>query len=659
MPIPSNQTSAVAAPSPRTAAPPALTGVGALLLAAAAASSGMLALQRVGGISLPGCGGGSACDQAAKSVWGSVPGLLWPISYVGTAFFLGMLAAWLAARGQPGPALRWLARLGVLASLMYIGVMLSKSMVCQYCLFAHIANIAFWIVLEIAGRRHPESTPASAIPVFALAFFAASAALGMAEVRSNELSDRAAAASIARMQETIKPSPVPPTPAATGATGTVPAAAGSTGSTGTATARQTPAAHPVTVPTPAGFTGRYRAGPANAGIRIVMITDYQCPDCKQFEAQARRALSNHPNVSLSVKHFPFCTDCNSTPNVPNLHPNACWAARAAEAVGMLHGNEGFWAMHHWLFERAGAFDAPALRQGLQSFGFDADKVIAAMSGPETLALVQADIREAIGLGLRRTPMIFVNGVELMGWGTDALALHNAVEAMAKLSPPPGDPTMDRPPTAQQRLANEASEIIDRWRDTLKTPAMAWPVRAQPWTIIPVTAPITVTLWGDFLEPNCAEADRIIRDAIAGRSDIRYEFRYFPFDQACNPTLPRTIIPNGCRAVRAAEAAGQMGGIDTYWRMHVWLMENQKSFNDAALRAAAAGMGLDAEAFMKRLDAPEISEIIGKETNIGARLHIEEIPRVFVNGKVITRPLLEGQFIIERVIAEAEKAAQKK
>lgn len=654
MPIPSNQTSPSADQSPRAAANPALTGAGALLLAGAAVSAGVLALQRVAGISLPGCGGGSACDQAAKSAWGSVPGLLWPVSYVGTAFFLGMLVSWIAVRGRPTPALMWLARFGLLASLMYIGVMFSKSMVCQYCLIAHVCNIGFWIVLELAGRRASAGAPTRAIPAFALAFFVASAVLGMAEVRSKELSDRAAAASIAKMQETIKP-PAPPA----GATGSTAAATGSTGSTGATGVAQAPVVRPVVAPASAGFTGRYRSGPADAGIRIVMITGYQCPDCKRFETQARQILAERPNVSLSVKHFPFCTDCNSTPNVPNLHPNGCWAARSAEAVGMLYGNDAFWKMHYWLFERGGAFDAPALREGLQTLGFEPDKVIAAMSGPETLALVQADIKEAIGLGLRSTPMMFINGVELMGWGTDALALRNAVEALAKMNPPPGDPTMDRPPTAEQRLANEAAMVIDTWRDTLKTPAKAWPIRPQPWTIIPETAPIKVTLWGDFLEPNCAEADRIIRDAIAGRNDIRYEFRYFPFDQACNPTLPRTIIPNGCRAAKAAEAAGQMGGIDTYWRMHMWLMENQKSFSDAALRAAAAGFGLDAEAFMKRLDAPDIAETIGKDANIGSRLHIGEIPSVFVNGKLITRPLLKDQFIIERVIEEAGKAAEKK
>src|SRR5690606_27324872 len=104
----------------------------------------------------------------------------------------------------------------------------------------------------------------------------------------------------------------------------------------------------------AGFEGRYRHGPEVVPVRIVVFTDYQCPDCDQLDQTLEGLIQGRPDVAVSVKHFPFSKACN--PNVPReMHPNACWAARAAEAAGVLRGRDGFWAMHRWLFSRRGSF----------------------------------------------------------------------------------------------------------------------------------------------------------------------------------------------------------------------------------------------------------------------------------------------------------------
>src|SRR6185295_4441596 len=88
------------------------------------------------------------------------------------------------------------------------------------------------------------------------------------------------------------------------------------------------AAPPITIPTL--FTGRYRMGPEVAPIRVVMFTGYQCPDCRKMEPQVEELLKTRKDVSISIKHFPFCPDCNR--HTPMMQPNGCWAARAAEAA---------------------------------------------------------------------------------------------------------------------------------------------------------------------------------------------------------------------------------------------------------------------------------------------------------------------------------------
>ncbi|MBT8484703.1 MAG: hypothetical protein KJO43_03925, partial [Phycisphaerae bacterium] len=94
------------APAP-AASSPALWGVGLALLLLSVAASLMLVLQSLGNLSLPGCGPASACGRATSSVWGSVPGLGWPLSHVGLAYFLGIAAAWIVSGGRLPAALRW------------------------------------------------------------------------------------------------------------------------------------------------------------------------------------------------------------------------------------------------------------------------------------------------------------------------------------------------------------------------------------------------------------------------------------------------------------------------------------------------------------------------------------------------------------------------
>lgn len=651
MPIPPGPTiqATPSVPEPRPAAP---TAIGAVLLAGAALAAGAMAWTRLGGITLPGCGAGSDCDRAANSPWGTVPGVEWPVSYLGLAYFLGMLVAWIAARGAPGPGLRWVIRAGGAASLLFIGVMVAEQMLCKYCLAAHVCNLLFVGVVEWSARTGDQRRPVlRGVAAAAVVFVIATAALGVAEStlrgRAQREYDRSVQEMVARSNQSAPPAPQVTTPtgaaAATGSTG----ATAPTGTTGAAAS--TGAEAPITPPRPVGFTGRFRIGPERAPIRVVMITDYQCPDCRQQENLLRTLMEGRTDISLSIKHFPFCPDCNPTPGVTNLHPNACWAARAAETAGLLYGNDGFEKMHHWLFSRGGGFTDPELRAALPSLGFETERFIAMMQSDLPLQGIRADIQEAVSLGLQRTPMIFINGVELKNWNVQPDALPKAIQTLTAANPPPAGPENDRPPKA-------ADKYVADWREAV---AMAWPSRKQTWSTADPRAPVQITIFGDLLEPHTAAADRTVREAMAGRSDIYYQFRYFPLEQACNPTLPSTMIPYACRAAGAAEAAGQLWGVDAYWAMHEWITSHQaevKSGGDTAIRGAATTLGFDAAALIAKMDSQDVKDLVAQDANIGYRIGMTEIPAIFINGKRVAGWNLPGGFVLERIIEEAATKA---
>jgi protein-disulfide isomerase len=145
--------------------------------------------------------------------------------------------------------------------------------------------------------------------------------------------------------------------------------------------------------------------------------------------------------------------------------------------------------------------------------------------------------------------------------------------------------------------------------------------------------------------------------------VRYTFRHYPFNQECNPHLKETRFANSCRAAKAAEAAGRLGGNDGYWKMHVWLMENREHFSDAALRAAAQEMGFDADALFTTMELPEIAANILDDAQAGKRLPqlrhgmpagVFGIPTIFVNGRYVPRWQLEDKPVLREILNEAAR-----
>lgn len=590
----------------------------------------LLVVEHVSGLSLPGCGHGGPCEQAANSLWGKVPLINWPVSFLGLAYFLAALAAWMVTRGAVPGALRQLARLGALASLGFCIILVREWLLCPYCIAAHLGNFAFWITLERMTPRAPR--PGYALVSAGVVFVLATAGLGVWDARHRALAAAAAEQDLADATRRIversrKPGPV----------STKPAVVQSAPAAPTAAHTDQP---PMYLSQP--FTGRYRLGPEEAPIRIVMITDYQCSDCQRFENEAHALVKGRNDVSLSVKHFPFCRQCN--PYVKrDLHPNACWAARAAEATGIMWGNDGFWKMHRWLFDRKGAFETAAeLEAGIRQLGYDPQGFAAVMESEEPLRRIRADAKEAMELGLHFTPMVFINGVELKkGWHA-ANALRRMVEEVAATNPPRRTAAHDWPPRALEKYLAD-------WRDQ---PAPRMPADTRAWSLGPDDGALEVVMFGDYQDPNTAEADRIVRGFVADRGGVQYTFRHYPLSSDCNPTVKDQRHPHACRASQAAEAAGRLAGDEGYWRMHVWLLEHQAELSDDGLGAAAVEMGLAADALFAAMEQADVRAAVANDIQAGQRLGLRAIPMIFVDGRFVPRWHLNEKPLLGRFLTEA-------
>lgn len=668
--MPGSRTAGATATRPISAI---IIALGALCLLGAALMSFLLVLEHIEGIELPGCGEGSPCQEVAEGFGGKIPlGVLeWPTSFLGFSYFAAALAAWLAAGGRLPTSQRILVRFGLLASIGFTTLLFVKWQICQYCVAAHVGNLLFWICMEAAARQSRASARAPAWISAVLVFAFSSVGVGVwnAAVESANIArgEEERSESVAQIIEqargvdeepTTTTSSIPPVTVESDPEPNQPepddsAAVAEPNEPGATT--DVEPHEPVTAEPPDGapFAGRYLWGPEKAPIRIVMITSYQCPDCRRVENDLQRLQEQHKDtgkLNVSIKHFPFNTECNKHVG-RTTQPNACWAARAAEAAGVLWGSDGFWKMHHWLFARSGVFRTQKeLYEGIRSLGYEPGNFVQVMSSDEMVERIRADCDEAKQLGLYFTPMIFINGVELKGWHVPK-ALPRTVSELLKQDLPARTNAADRPPLAIEKY-------IADWRegDTIELPA-----DDPEHRIGPEQADVRVVIWGDYEEDGTRRVDRVMRDYLAAHDNVCYTFRHYPFNSDCNPHLKDQRHPNACAAAYAVEAAATLGGNAAFWALHAWLMENTQPLTDELLQAAAIACDLDPHELLELMNSESVKSALREDITaakqlprlrIGVPPGLYAIPTIIVNEKHVPRWKLPGHDVIERILKEA-------
>ena len=271
-------------------------------------------IQHLGHLALPGCGPHGRWRRLGRWTMGQRLRLAGVVPRAADVLRLSPAAGYASLSVGSGVPLwyRWCVRTGVLGSLFFVGVMALERHLCPYCLVAHVANIAFWLVIEFSPSQSSGSSRRSLV-FGILSSVAVTAGLAITQSRAKETASQQAEAqlqqSIERIRDHLR---------AGAATGTV----------------QTDGK---------GFTGRFRRGPERAALRLVVFSDYQCKDCRSTEEAIDEALAGRPDISISHKHFPLCKECNRIVRIEHFHDHACRAAQAAEAAGLLGGNDAFCA----------------------------------------------------------------------------------------------------------------------------------------------------------------------------------------------------------------------------------------------------------------------------------------------------------------------------
>lgn len=146
-------------------------------------------------------------------------------------------------------------------------------------------------------------------------------------------------------------------------------------------------------------------GNASSSVVVMEYSDFECPACRAYYPIVRQMVEEFgTKISFVYRHFPLS----------GVHPNAEFAARAAEAAGK---QNKFWQMHDLLFEKQNEWSTNGnpskfFEDYASLIGLDIEMFKTDMKSKEIKGFVSAQRVHALRSGLSGTPTFFINGQKI-------------------------------------------------------------------------------------------------------------------------------------------------------------------------------------------------------------------------------------------------------
>lgn len=188
------------------------------------------------------------------------------------------------------------------------------------------------------------------------------------------------------------------------------------------------------------------------------------------------------------------------------------------------------------------------------------------------------------------------------------------------------------PQIQQFLANERggkarADFIATLRAKYKVRVLLEPHRVQVGADGPAkgpaNAPVTIVEFSEFECPFCARVNPTLDQVRATYGDkVRIVFRH----------LPLPMHANAFKASEASLCADEQG---KFWEMHDAMFADQRNLGLDALKAKAAGLGLDSARFDECLDSGRHAARVQADLTEGQQVGATGTPTFFINGRLLS------------------------
>lgn len=149
--------------------------------------------------------------------------------------------------------------------------------------------------------------------------------------------------------------------------------------------------------------GPYR-GAASKDLELVEFADFQCPHCKEAQANMDKLVADYPKARIVFQSFP----------IASIHPQSMNAAEYGVCVTKLGGSSAFFQFVAAVFDGQDGLATPdgatlTLNSATTKAGLDPAKVAACAATPQVKADIDASIQLAMDLGVNEVPTLMING----------------------------------------------------------------------------------------------------------------------------------------------------------------------------------------------------------------------------------------------------------
>jgi protein-disulfide isomerase len=167
-------------------------------------------------------------------------------------------------------------------------------------------------------------------------------------------------------------------------------------------------------------------GSASKDVELVEFADFQCPHCKEAQANMDKLAVDFPKARIVFENDPLLA----------IHPQSVTAASYGVCVANLGGSTAFFQFAAAVFDgQDGLATADGatltLNSAVTKAGLDLAKVAACVVTPQTKTSVEASVKLAGDLGITQVPMLVINGRQVPA-NTPYETLKKIVEYQLKL-----------------------------------------------------------------------------------------------------------------------------------------------------------------------------------------------------------------------------------
>ncbi len=152
--------------------------------------------------------------------------------------------------------------------------------------------------------------------------------------------------------------------------------------------------------------GPYK-GSASKDLELVEFADFQCPHCKEAQANMEKLAADFPKARIVFQNYPL----------EKIHPEARRAANYGVCVAKQGGSPAFFQFANSVFEGQEGLNTPdgatlTLNSAVTKAGLDPAKISACASTPETNQEVEASVKLAQDMNVAQTPVLLINGRQI-------------------------------------------------------------------------------------------------------------------------------------------------------------------------------------------------------------------------------------------------------